>query len=96
MKKRYEAGAKSEITVEKVQLLADINFQWSVLNERWSEKFDELQKFQEKHGHCRVPSSSEKLSQWVTNQRRSIRNSNGEDRIAKLHTIGFFDSWTES
>jgi len=92
MKKKYDAGAKTEISVEKVRLLADINFPWSALGERWNEKFEELQKFKEKHGHCRVPIHSGKLGQWVENQRRSIKHSNIEDRIAKLHAIGLFDS----
>ena len=89
------------MTNEKLQHLSDMDFQWSVMKERnnatWDQRFEELKKFRDEHGHCRVPrvpSRSGKLGKWVDHQRynKSIRAARSEERIAKLEAIGFFDS----
>ena len=81
---------------EKLQHLYDMDFQWSVLKECnsaiWDQRFEELKKFQEEHGHCRVPRKG-KLLWWAMEQRKSkVRARSSKERIAKLEAIGFFDS----
>ena len=95
-KRKYEAGRKTPMTDEKLQCLADMDFQWSIKKERdhdmWNQRFEELEKFQEEHGHCRVPHKTPKLGQWVKNQRKpSRRASNSEERVIKLQEIGLYD-----
>ena len=86
------------MTNEKLQQLSGMGFQWSVKKERnnatWDQRFEELKKFRDEHGHCRVPQKSGKLGQWVKHQRntKSIRVARSEEKIAKLEAIGFFDS----
>ena len=97
-KKRHEAGLKTAMNDEKLQHLSDMDFHWSVKKERnsavWDQRYEELEKFQEEHGHCRVPPGSGKLGGWVHHQRynKSIRIARSEEKTAKLEAIGLFDS----
>ena len=86
------------MTDEKLQHLADMDFQWSVKKERntavWNQRYEELKIFKEEHGHCRVPRKIPKLGKWVDHQRsnKQTRASNSKERIARLEAIGLFDS----
>ena len=40
--------------------------------DKWNEKFEELQQYKKENGHCHVP-QRHKLGQWVTNQRLSYK-----------------------
>ena len=86
------------MTDEKLQHLSGMDFQWRVLKERnnsmWDQRFGELKKFRDEHGHCRVPQKTRKLGKWVMHQRnnKSTRVARSEEQIAKLEAIGFFDS----
>ena len=57
----------------------------------WNQRFEELKKFKEKHGHCRVPRNTPKLGVWVKKQRGVRRASNSEERTIKLQEIGLYD-----
>ena len=96
-KKKNEAGAKTTMTDEKLQNLADIDFKWSWVKERndtsWNQRFEELKNFKNKNRHCRVPRKTPKLGQWVKKQKGSRgRASNSKERNAMLEAIGLFDS----
>ena len=84
------------MTDEKLQHLSGMDFQWSVLKERnnsmWDQRFGELKKFRDEHGHCRVPQGSGKLGQWVMHMRQTSRRPKSKDKIDKLEATGFFDS----
>ena len=102
-KKKYEAGLKTAMTDEKLQHLSDMDFHWNgnasnVRKEHnsdvWNQRYEELKKFQEEHGHCRVPHLKGKFGCWVHNQRcsKKVRIARTEEKTAKLEAIGFFDS----
>ena len=62
--------------------------------ELWQENYDQLQQFQEKHGHCLVSKRDENVDQvlanWVSSQRAFYRDGRlSEERIAKLEALGF-------
>lgn len=83
------------MTDKKLQHLADMDFQWSVLKERndasWNQRFEELQNFKKEYGHCRVPRKTPKLGSWVDNQRTGkTRASYSKERITLLEAIGLF------
>ena len=65
---------KSQLTIERIALLDEIGFQWS-LKRPVEEYFHHLEKFKEKYGHLNVPQDYKEndfsLGQWVS----SIRNS---------------------
>ena len=92
-KRKYEAGLKTPMTDEKLQHLASTDFQWSVQNELWDQRFEELRKYKDENGHCRIPrQSSGKLGIWVKEQRSKRRSaSRSKVRTARLDEIGFFD-----
>ena len=88
------------MTDEKLQALANMDFQWNAVEgniqkvrdaDTWNQRFEELKKFKEKHGHCRVPRNTPKLGVWVKKQRGVRRASNSEERTIKLQEIGLYD-----
>ena len=95
-KKKYEMGTKTAMTDEKLQALANMDFQWSIQKEGedavWNQRFEELQAFKEAHGHVRVPRKTPKLGFWAKEQRSArCRASNSEERVNKLREIGLYD-----
>ena len=56
----------------------------------WETRFNELVKYEAKHGDCNVPSSQGTLGNWVRVQRKTyIANSLTQDRIDRLNRIDF-------
>ena len=90
-------GIKTTMTDEKLQVLADMDFQWGYDKKEeehkiWNQRFEELQAFKEEHGHCRVHQKTPKLGIWAKEQRSARRRaSNSEERRAKLQEIGLYD-----
>ena len=81
------------LSLERFTRLNEIGFIWDPITEQWEQGFDELLKFKDKTGHCRVPTifiseGGFKLGNWVSNQ-RSKAESLSEERTARLNQIGF-------
>ncbi|WP_257616748.1 DEAD/DEAH box helicase [Chlamydia suis] len=101
---RY-AFKKGELSEDKIVRLEELGFVWRVFEEAWEENFLELQRFQEEHGHCKVPNrypQNPSLGVWVSNQRADFKEGKlSEDRIARLEEIGFVwrvleEAWEEN
>ncbi|KAL3930038.1 MAG: hypothetical protein SGARI_004598 [Bacillariaceae sp.] len=61
---------KSSMTSEKVRLLEMAGIQ------AWEDKFRELQRYQQQHGHCNVPTknrANRALGRWVSTQRSNYK-----------------------
>ena len=82
--RKYLEGQTSSLTPERIQVLEQLGFQWSVdaraatreKNDRvWMERYGELREYRRLHGTCRVPSDhpNTKLVSWVKAQRREYR-----------------------
>ena len=94
-------GIKTSMTDEKLQALANMDFQWNATEcntkkkqdaDIWNQRFEELQAFKEEYGHCHVPRKTPKLGAWVKAQRGARRRaSNSEEKRAKLQEIGLYD-----
>ena len=86
----FKDGKLSE---NKIARLEELGFVWDIFEEGWKENFLELKRFQEEHGHCKVPHKypkSPQLSVWVSNQRKDFKKGDlSEDRIARLEELGF-------
>jgi hypothetical protein len=74
--KKLRAGSPSILTAQRLQKLNDIDFQFErkIKPRTWEERYEELARFKEKFGHCRVPRlfsqpSYEGLGKWVADQR---------------------------
>lgn len=74
------------------------------LSSSWDERYGELVRFREKHGHCNVPDTfleNPRLGSWVGIQRSYFKkNKLSQDKIEKLNLVGFlwnpFDAaWNE-
>ena len=67
--------------------------------DQWHERYEELVKFQEEHGHCLVPHfypTNQQLAQWVKRQRYQYKlkgtgrhSTLTEERLLKLESLGF-------
>lgn len=68
-----------KLTAERVKLLDEIGFTWTVLDfggvkptDLWDVRYKQLLEFKQKHGHCKVPYNfpdNPQLGRWVVTQR---------------------------
>ena len=66
-------GYKSHLTVKRIEALNAIGFVWSEPQFMWERRLDQLKKFQQSHGHCRVPNEYDSaLSKWIIDQRQKL------------------------
>lgn len=93
----------SNLTVDRISRLNNIEFIWNPIDERWDEGFKNLEAFKLREGHCRVNSTHIEnnftLGIWISVQRRE-KNSLPIDRLQKLNSLGFVwdplsDDWEE-
>mmetsp|Transcript_26977 Transcript_26977/g.64787 ORF Transcript_26977/g.64787 Transcript_26977/m.64787 type:complete len:403 (-) Transcript_26977:277-1485(-) len=84
---------KGALQADRRKRLEDIGFIFCPWEAQWDDRFKELVKYKQKHGHCNVPRDSV-LGQWVHDQRRVKKGNNrkttlSKDRIDRLNKIGF-------
>ena len=74
---------------DRFDSLNRLNFTWDALDTQWWEKYDQLEAFHAKEGHCRVPRKgpTTQLECWVVAQRRN--DSLSQDRIDALNRLNF-------
>ena len=95
------------ITPDRLKQLLDIDFDFAPKHksytkyyiDRWLHHLEELHRFKEKHGHCRVPqrfTANRKLGGWVLYVRHQYhKHINGQSstmtrqRIEQLAELGF-------
>ena len=89
-RKKFKKGKLAE---DRIARLEELGFVWDVFEEVWEKNFLELKRFQEEHGHCKVPRGypeNPDLGCWVKHQREYFKSAKlAEDRIARLEEIGF-------
>ena len=82
--RKHLEGQTSSLTPERIQVLEQLGFQWSVdarvatrekNNRVWMKRYGELKDYRRAHGTCRVPSDhpNTKLVSWIKVQRREYR-----------------------
>ena len=91
-KKKYDAGSKTAMTIEKIQHLEDLDFVWHRDNAIWNQRFEELQKYAEEHNGQLPRQGESKLGIWIYNQKCSpkARVAHSAERKAKLRSISSF------
>lgn len=97
--KLKKEGTNSSLSDDKITALDNLGFTWSVQEDTWEDRFNELQAYRRIHGHTNVPKNCKKhpqLSVWVKYQRRhwrlflaGERSSMTEERFGKLTSLGF-------
>jgi len=95
--------SESQLTSERVQALEALGFEWPLptkLDKKWNQRLEELKRFREINGHCRVPDKfpvNPQLATWVSTQRVQFRlfkegkkqSMITPSRIEALDKIGF-------
>jgi Helicase associated domain. len=94
-----DGDPSSTMTQDRVELLNREGFVWDSHEVVWRERYEQLLRYKEKHGHCRVPSyckENPQLATWVKCQRRQYklfwegkRSSMSAERTQLLEDIGF-------
>ena len=77
---------KQDLMCERQRTMLDsIGMDWTIVDP-WEEKFRELEKYKEEHGHCDVPGDDGPLGHWVAQQRKEPPTGEKKER---LDSIGF-------
>jgi len=95
-----QKGKRSQMTIERADILHAEGFVWNVQGHRpWEERLEELRAFKSQHGSCLVPvkySPNPQLGNWVHNQRKEYKSLQEkkksaltQDRIRILEREGF-------
>lgn len=71
---------------ERIKKLDDMGFNWSAVEYKWENMFNELLAYQALHGHVRVPSTTPNLGPWVSKQRRA-RDDLSAERKERLEAV---------
>ena len=89
-----QRAKKDSLTPNQLKRLNSLGFSWDPFAEQWEARFEALQKFKQREGHCRVAKKYQEgelnLGAWVMNQ-RSKKDTLTPEQIARLDRIGF--SW---
>lgn len=87
---------KDKLPSEKIGKLDSIGFVWDAAtanDTNWNGMLEDLKKYKEENGNCRVPYRKKDYSQlanWVSRHRQLYKKGNlSEDRISKLNEVGF-------
>ena len=84
---------KGELDPERQRRLEELGVAWDANSEKWALKFSLSVKFQEREGHCRIPSKhvedGENLGYWLSAQKDAYRRGKLlPDRYEKLKALG--------
>lgn len=84
---------KNKLTLQQINKLENIGFDWEPINTYYAEMFLALCDFKKNHGHCSVPNrylANQQLATWVGVQRHLYKNNKlSLDRVQQLVEIGF-------
>lgn len=62
-------GNSPSLTNEQISLLDKLGFRWDANEEKWAERFEQLKRFKEEHGHFEIEQEGDDvsdLSRWVS------------------------------
>jgi hypothetical protein len=86
---------KATLTKDQIMRLDSLGFNWDPHAELWEKNFAELQKFNRREGHCRIPTNfvkdGIKLGSWANNQRNK-KSKLTPGQVMRLDALGF--SWS--
>lgn len=86
--KQRQYYKKGDLNSERIEKLNALGFIWDDDEAAWIQNYEELKKFKEQYGHCKVPPHS-KVGHWLVTQRKLYRkNDLRYDRAEKLNILG--------
>ena len=71
-----KSSSLPSLTPQRKKLLDDIGFIWDSHDTIWNQRLQELYKFKEEHGHCKIPAKytqNQELAIWAKRQRRQFK-----------------------
>ena len=71
--KLKEAGRPNTLTPERESRLDALGFIWDAHRVVWEERYQDLCRYHQEHGHVDVPSRDPHLGVWVKSQRRQYQ-----------------------
>jgi Helicase associated domain len=72
--KLYRKGdPSSDMTPNRIGLLDDLMFEWTVRSNTWMDYYQELKAYADGHGNSLVPCSMKQLNEWTNEQRHQFR-----------------------
>lgn len=77
--KRLKQGKETQgrLSKQQIEKLESIGFPWAPCDDTWNQRYEELLKFRNEHGHTYVPQKCKKhpeLGVWVRHQRRACKD----------------------
>lgn len=91
---------KEFLSLDKVELLNRLNFDWNPIETQWQEMYQELKEYYSQYGNCNVPLRYEEkssLGRWVTKQRQDYKKGElSQDKINLLNQLNFDWNPTET
>jgi superfamily II DNA or RNA helicase len=100
--KQRKSYSEGKLSPDYITRLEELGFEWDLIAALWEDQFNELVKFRQEHGHCRVPKRSltySKLGGWIINQRQKyLKGYLQPTYISRLDALGiewkpFSDEW---
>jgi superfamily II DNA or RNA helicase len=100
--KQREGYKKGKLLQDRIQKLEEIGFVWSILDNAWNVRYNELIKYREAYGNCNVPDKyieNNSLGHWIKDQRKAYKRLKLHPyKIKKLEEIEFkwrvlVDTW---
>jgi hypothetical protein len=95
--KQRRRRLKLTMHMHQTNALEEIGFDWDPHETAWCKMYQQLLKYREEHGHCRVPHSwpnNTSLAHWVQTERLSQKQNKIEpSRLARLNAIRF--TWSK-
>ncbi len=93
MAKRAKEKKKSgKLSLERINLLAEIGVVWDAYENSWHDSFDELKSIKESGGNVNGPFKSDgysKLNVWLILQKQNHKNGTlSKERTEKLSSLG--------
>lgn len=92
----YKQGTKSHLNEEKVQQMDEMGFRWSLTQDKWDHRMDQLRAFKAEHGHLRIRRETKPVGQFATHLRSHYalwkagkKSQLTEERIKTLEEMEF-------
>lgn len=89
---RIQRATQDKLSPKRKEMLNELGFVWDPFAAAWEEGFENLLKFHEVNGHCKVPQTYSldgfKLGVWVDTQRQQ-RDSMPPERKRRLDAVAF-------
>ncbi len=80
----------SRMSLDRIQMLNEIEFTWDPAEEEWQDYYSKLKKYIKQNGHANVPNRYPEIGAWVSRQRESKKRGRLiQEHVLLLEKVGF-------